>query len=134
VEWSDKTRNLQRQASVSAMRDVVKGFFREDRIGTLVGQLEAAGTTMVTPDQLEARLARDLTKDATRRVVEIFSSADDVRVPAGPSWMRAAQAVSAVSQDLGKSATDEGRDGSEQVLGLERLAGQLMVEGAKKAA
>jgi hypothetical protein len=56
----------------------------------------------------------------------MFDSADTVRIPAGPSWLRAAQALSAVSQDVEKNG-----GGVDSVLELERIAGQLMSHGAE---
>jgi len=125
VDWSDKTRQLSRDASISAMKDVVQGFFAPERIDSLVGQLQAAGTVTISQDKLENRLKGKVPKDTARRIVELFNSADDVRVPARPTWMRAAQAVSAVAQDVEK---DTGN--GDTVLDMERLAGQLMSEGA----
>lgn len=133
IEWSDKTRQLARDTSISQMRDVVRGFFEPARLDSMVAQLQAAGKVEISRDKLEARLKGKLPQDTAKRVVELFESADDIRVPAGPSWMRAAQAVSAISQDIGKKMTEEGRDGGETLLDMERLAGSLMVEGAEAA-
>jgi len=126
IDWSDKTLELNRRASLEAMRDVISSFFSEGRFESMVDQVRVAGSVTASSSQIASFLGSKVTKDVSRRVVEMFDSADTVRIPAGPSWLRAAQALSAVSQDVEKNG-----GGVDSVLELERIAGQLMSHGAE---
>lgn len=134
IDWSEETMRLDRAASLSAMKDTVRQFFEPTRLESLVAQLQAAGSIYLTAEALEAKINKRLNKDTTKRVIDLFRSADNVRMPEGPTWLRAAQAVSAAAQDTEKLLLEEGKRPDETVLLMERLAGDLMVEGSKKAA
>jgi hypothetical protein len=130
ADWSDKTRALERDTTMSAIADVTQAFLLPERQESLVDQLRAAGEKEVSIDKIEATLKGKMPAAQVKRTIEVIQSADP-RVPRtlgkGISWLDAAQAVAAVSQDVEAKGQQDGDFGvGDRVLDMEKLAGNLM--------
>jgi hypothetical protein len=128
AEWSKKTRALENEATISAIGDMTKAFLLPERQESIAAQLAKAGETEVSLDKVENTLKGKVPVADVKRTVEILTSADP-RVPrtlgSRISWLDAAQALSAASQDtLVRDETAE-----DSVLDMERLSGKLMNMG-----
>lgn len=127
-DWSQKTRLLERDTTISAIADVTKGFLLPERQESLGAQLRAASEKEVSIDKIESTLKGKIPAGQVKRTIEVIQSADP-RVPrtlgSKISWLDAAQAVSAISQDVEVTGAADAEIGN-TVLDMERIAGSLM--------
>jgi ribosomal protein L12E/L44/L45/RPP1/RPP2 len=123
ISYSDETYQLDTRATVSALRDTVRALLGPEKIAERLGTIKAAAARQVDPRQALALLSK-LTKAEQKDVIETFTTADIVAVPAGQSAYRLSNALSWVAN----ATEDRGR-----ALEMERLAGDLLLRGAGKA-
>ena len=147
VDWSQNTRRLDRDATLSMIKDSTKQFLLPEHRVSMFDSLRAAGEKELSIDKLNAILKGKVSQDTAKRVVEMVQSADP-RVPhtlgKGISWLDAAQAVSAVSQDIEvKANVAEAaeapkrirvKDIGDDVLDMERFAGSIFSMALQNAA
>jgi hypothetical protein len=114
IEFSDRTMRLDTMASVSALRDVVRGLLSPAAHEKLTARIAAASECAVTTASLRGRL-RNLDKVTAKSVVDAFESEDVINLPEGRTAWRASNAISWVAKHC---ADDDKR------LDLERLAGE----------
>jgi hypothetical protein len=117
VSMSDRTHRLDTAASVSALRDVVRGALGPGRVERITEQLRAAAERHVTAGALRARVEKTQPKAIAKSIVDAFESEDVINLPAGPNAWRASNAISWIA----RHTEDE-----ERRLDLERLAGSLV--------
>ncbi|MFA4971507.1 MAG: hypothetical protein WC683_02760 [bacterium] len=134
VDWSQDTRKLDHEATISMIKDSTSQFLLPERRQSMFDSLNAAGEKELTVDRLNTILKGQVSQDMAKRVVEMVQSADP-RVPhtlgKGISWLDAAQAVSALSQDIeakalaGAPRKARSAQIGDDVLDLERFAGKI---------
>lgn len=117
IEFSRRTYQLDTQASVSALKDVVKGVLGPAKVNTLLEGIKAANEKKVDWKNLRTSLARKLLKSELQAVEAAYESEDVINLPAGKSLWRASNAVSWIA---GKTEDNDRR------LELERLAGEVI--------
>lgn len=113
--FSDRTYRLDTAASVSAVRDVVKGALGPVGMQSLTDKIQAAAAKPYSAKEL-ARAVRNVPKATGQKIVEAYESQDVVNLPPGETAWRASNAVSWIA----RHAKD-----AEARLDLERLAGTL---------
>lgn len=120
--FSQETFALDTQTSVSAVRDVVRGYLTEGKTSELLGRLTALNQDNLTPQAVGAILkARGLTKAEQEDVKRAYTSADIEMMPAGATTYRLANAISWVANQ---------RDDRTAKLDLMRVAGEVLERGA----
>jgi hypothetical protein len=115
VAFSDRTYKLDSKASVSALRDVVKGVLGPAGRDAITESIRAANTKDFTAAQL-ANVVRTQSKATVKAVVDAFTGPDVVNLPAGDTAWRGSNAISWIARNT---------QDAEQRLDLERLAGSL---------
>lgn len=118
VLFSERTYKLDTDATVSAMRDVVRGQLGVGRIDALVDRIRQADGEEVDWARMKGRLTQVLGKDELRRVDESFRGEDVVNLPPGNTAWRAANAISWLAN--GKDMASDRR------LELEKLSGAVL--------
>lgn len=118
IELSARTMQLDTQATVSAMNDVVRGLLMPAKIEEHIAQVDAAAAKGADRATLRAQLGKRVTKGEAQRIVDAFDSNDVVNLPPGNTQWRASNAVSWIA---GQKDVD-----SDRRLDLERLAGELL--------
>lgn len=116
IEFSERTYKLDTAASVSALRDIVRGALGPKGRERMTDAIRTANDKSMTATQVQAA-ARGFGKEAQKAVVDAFESLDVVNLPPGNTAWRASNAFSWVAR-----ATEN----SEQRLDLERAAGALV--------
>lgn len=116
VAYSERTYKLDTAASVSALKDVVRGALGPRGLESLSGKLRAANGREVNSAGLKAA-TKALGKETQKKVVDAFDSEDVINLPAGKTAWRASNAVSWVARHT---------EDAEKRLDLERLAGSLV--------
>ena len=119
ITFSEATYRKDTQATVSALRDVVRAQLGPARIDTLVNQIRKAGEQPIEWARLKTRLANALTKDELRQAGETFEGQDMINVPAGNTAWRASNAISWIANGA--------KVAPERKLELEKLAGGLLL-------
>lgn len=129
IKFSTKTYQLDTLASVSALRDVVKGTLGPKKVDSLLGTIKAAHEQKIEWKGAAAKLARKLTKGELDAAKTAFESNDVVNLPAEKSIWRVSNAISWIA---GQSEVSEDRR-----LELQRCAGEILdgrIDKADKAA
>lgn len=116
IEFSDRTYRLDTAASVSGLRDVVRGVLGEGGRARLTASIRKAHEAKFTSSQLKAA-TKPFTKEVSKAVVDAFEGLDVINLPAGETAWRASNALSWVAKSV---KSDETR------LDLERAAGALV--------
>lgn len=114
---SERTLKLMSAGDKSAARDTVRGLLSKESRDKLVDQVRAAYARELNPAQMEAFLKKQVTQADAKAIVEKFTSADVVEVPAGQNAWRFSNAISWLARE-----TEDGR----KKMDLERLAGEAM--------
>jgi len=120
-ELSQRTYELDTKASVSALRDIVRGVLAPAKIEQLCGGIQRAQENEVEWRNVSGKIGRRLLKGEMDAAKSAFESEDTINLPAGKTTWRASNALSWIA----KSA-----ENPERKLQLERLAGEL-VDGRK---
>ena len=116
VELSERTYQLDTKASVSAVRDVVRGALGPAGIDNMTSKIVGAASKTYSSKQLAAVL-KNLPKAQAKSIVDAYESDDVINLPAGDNAWRASNAVSWIARH---TADAEAR------LDLERVAGSLV--------
>jgi hypothetical protein len=118
VAFSDETHQLDTKTVVSATRDIVKDVLGPEQVEHRMKLISAAAETEVDATaRIEAmRKASRLTKDESKRLREIYSSAEVEMLPPGNTAWRLSNALSLFAQE-----TDPARG-----LELESMAGDVV--------
>ena len=116
IEFSDRTHRLDTAASVSALRDVVRGAFGPAGRDRMLGAICAANDRTMNKAQLSAA-TRALPKNVQKSVIDAFESPDVINLPEGNTAWRASNAVSWIARNT---------QDPELRLDLERAAGALV--------
>ncbi len=116
MSYSDRTYRLDTAASVSALRDVVRGALSSSHIETLSARLRASHAQGATVSQLRA-MTKTVGKETQRSIVDAFTGPDVLNLPAGDTMWRASNAVSWIARHT---------QSAEKRLDLERLAGNMV--------
>lgn len=115
IAYSDRTYRLDTEASVSALRDVVRGVLGPAATSGFLDGIRAAHERALSPASLKVA-TKNLDKVTQRAIVDAFESEDVINLPAGKTAWRASNAVSWVARHT---------EDAEKRLDLERLAGQV---------
>ncbi len=116
VELSERTYQLDTKASVSAVRDVVKGALGPAGIDNMTSKIVEAADKPYTSKQL-AVVLKNLPKAQAKSIIDAYESEDVINLPQGENAWRASNAVSWIARH---TADAEAR------LDLERVAGSLV--------
>lgn len=121
VAFSQRTHDLDSQATASAIRDVVRNYLSPEAIERQLATVKAAHDKGIDPKAAIEGLKAKLTKGEVAAVKEAFTSADIVNMPAGQSAWRLSNAISWVAN---KTEDEERR------IELQKVAGTLLPEVA----
>jgi len=116
IEFSDRTHRLDTAASVSALRDIVRGALGPAGRDRLMESIRASHERSMNKSQL-ASATRALPKHVQKAVVDAFESEDVINLPEGETAWRASNAISWVARHT---------EDSELRLDLERSAGAIV--------
>jgi hypothetical protein len=116
IELSQRTYELDTQASVSALRDVVRGLLGPAKVNALLEGIRQANEKNVEWKSLKTSLVKRLFKGELKAVEAAYESEDVINLPAGKSVWRMSNAISWIA---GKAEDDKRR------LELERIAGEV---------
>jgi hypothetical protein len=123
IQFSQRTYDLDTRASVSALRDVVRGVLGPAKVNTLLDTIKTANEKQIEWKHVKGQLARRLLKGEMAQVEAAYESEDVVNLPEGKNAWRASNAISWIA---GKTSDADRR------LELERVAGEL-VNGRRDA-
>jgi hypothetical protein len=96
LQYSQRTYELDTQATASAAGDIVKKYFGADSIAAQENQIRQLYTEKVDPKREVAGL-KSLTKAETRKVLDAYQGSDTQMMPAGQTKWRFANALSWVA-------------------------------------
>jgi hypothetical protein len=116
IEFSDRTHRLDTAASVSALRDVVRGALGPAGRDRMIEHIRAAHDRAMSKAQLSTA-TRTLPKQVQKSVVDAFESPDVINLPEGNTAWRASNAISWVARHT---------EDAELRLDLERAAGAMV--------
>lgn len=115
IAFSERTYQLDTDASVSALRDIVRGALGPAGRESLTEKIQAANQKDMSKGQLVAAV-KTLPKAQQKSIVDAFESEDVINLPAGKTAWRGSNAVSWIARHT---------EDAETRLDLERLAGSL---------
>ena len=116
IEFSDRTHRLDTAASVSALRDIVRGALGPASRDRMIESVRAAHDRAMTKTQLSTA-TRALPKQVQKSVVDAFESPDVINLPEGNTAWRASNAISWIARHT---------EDAELRFDLERAAGALV--------
>ncbi|MFA4971198.1 MAG: hypothetical protein WC683_01205 [bacterium] len=122
--FSDETRRLDTQASISAMGDVIGALMRPERINEEMALLRRASETEIDVAALFQQLRKvgSVSKSEEKALVGVFNTPDVEMLPPGNTLWRASNAISLFAQDQEVSA--------DRALELQILAGSVLDRAA----
>ena len=123
IEFSQRTYELDTRASISALRDVVRGTLSAPKVEQLCDGIRRADENKVEWKNVRSSLAKRLLKGELDAAKAAFESEDVINLPAGKSMWRVSNALSWIAGQT------EDRD---RKLDLQRLAGEV-VSGKREA-
>lgn len=115
IAWSDRTYQLDTEASVSALRDVVRGALGPAGLASIAQRVQELAARPFTTAQLSSAV-KSTGKTTAKAIVDAWGSQDVINLPAGQTAWRASNAISWIARH---TESDETR------LDLERLAGSI---------
>ena len=115
--YSERTYELDAQATVSALKDVIQRLFNAAQLQQHMELIRRANDRPADASQARDMLRKALQKHEADSVVEAYNSADSVNMPAGNSMWRLSNAISWVA---GKT------EDAERKLEISKLAGQVL--------
>lgn len=118
VTFSDRTYQLDTEAQVSALRDVVKHSLGEGRIESYAAMLREANEKEVDGKAFMRSISNRLTKGEQKLVKDAFESEDVINLPPGKSAWRASNALSWIANG--------DKVDPERKIDLQRLAGEVL--------
>lgn len=98
IEYSQKTYELDTQANVSALRDVVRSSLNPTRVKGYLKAIQTAAEQEISPKQAIQILKKNLNKAEAESAIEAYNSPDVVNLPPGNSMYRLSNAVSWIAQ------------------------------------
>ena len=116
ISFSERTHQLDTEASASALRDIVRSALRPAARDRLMSNIRDAHERSMSKSEL-AGATRTLPKGTQRTILDAFDSEDVINLPAGRTAWRASNAVSWVARHT---------EDPEMRLDLERAAGALV--------
>lgn len=116
IEYSDRTFRLDTAASVSALRDTVRGALGPKAVQTLTESIRAAADKEYSKRELVGVVGKATDKKTAKQIVDAYGSEDCINLPAGQTAWRASNAISWVARSV---------EDPEKRLDLERLAGSV---------
>lgn len=117
IELSQRTYELDTRASVSALRDVVRGVLAPAKVEAMCDGIRRAEANQVEWKSLRTSLAKKLPKGELEAARAAFESEDVYNLPAGNTMWRASNAISWIA--------GQAKD-ADRRLDLQRLAGELV--------
>jgi hypothetical protein len=117
ITYSEHTYRLDTDATVSAVRDIVRAQLGPAKQNNLVARIERASEQTVEWAHLKTQLGKALTKEELKKVGDSFESPDVVNLPPGNTAWRASNAVSWLAHSV---------ESGDRKLELEKLAGGLL--------
>jgi hypothetical protein len=125
VDFSSRTKKLNEQYTRSATRDMAKALLGDGAIEKMVTLVRSANEAALDPDAALATLKKSVNKEEEKLIVEKYNSPDVELLPAGNTAWRFSNAISWLAGQV---------EDQDRRLDLERLAGQVVEDAAKKAA
>lgn len=125
VDFSSRTKKLNEQYTRSATRDMAKALLGDGAIEKMVTLVRAANDAALNPDKALATLKGAVNKAEEKLIVDKYNSPDVELLPAGNTAWRFSNAISWLAGQV---------EDQDRRLDLERLAGQVVEDAAKKAA
>ena len=116
-EFSQETYRKDLDASVSALRDIVRGHLKPEKIGKVMNAIRQANEREVTWGQFAAGFKNILHKDELTKAEDAFKGSDVEMLPAGMTAWRMSNALSWVANGIA--------DGDRR-LDVERAAGRVI--------
>ncbi len=98
IEYSQKTYELDTEANVSALRDVVRSSLNPSRVKGYLNAIQTAAEQKISPKQAIQILKKNLNKSEAESAIEAYNSPDVVNLPPGNSMYRLSNAVSWIAQ------------------------------------
>jgi hypothetical protein len=117
IEFSSRTYELDTQASVSALNDIVKGVLGPAKVNMLLAGIKVAHEKKVDWAHAKTTLARRLLKSELQAVENAFNSEDVHNLPAGQTAWRVSNAISWIA-----GSTED----TDRKLELQRIAGFVL--------
>lgn len=124
IAFSKRTYELDTKASISALKDVVKGTLGPAKVEALLNGIKAAHEKKVDWKGMRTKLAKKLLAAEIKAVEAAYESEDIVMLPEGQNVWRVSNAISWIA---GKT------EDADRKLELQRLAGEV-VNGKADAA
>ena len=121
IEFSERTYQLDTAASVSALRDVIRGVLAPQKVQETVARIQALSGQVIDWTKVKAQFAKGLTKEELRKVSEAYEGPDVQNLPPGDTAWRASNALSWIANQT---------DNTERRLELEKLAGTILKQAA----
>lgn len=118
INYSDRTRRLNNQASASAARDMGRALLGPAQVQKYIEQVRANHAAGISPDAIKAELKKAVGKEDETAIIEAFNSPDVQMMPAGQNRWRFSNAISFIAGQ---------KEDARARLDLERLAGDVLV-------
>jgi hypothetical protein len=118
IQYSDRTYQLDTQANVSALQDVIQVTLGPERVNAYQQIIRDAAEMEVGKDNVGQILKKKLGKEEVARVQAAFDSPDVVNLPEGNTMYRLSNAVSWFAQSTDITPNRK--------LELQRIAGELL--------
>jgi len=117
ISFSEKTYQLDTDASVSAMRDVARHYLSKEKVTGYLDAIRTVNEEEIDGKAMFTELKRRTTKGNAEAVKDAFNSPDVVNLPPGNTKWRWANAVSFVAGNT---------ENPETQIDLEKIAGDLL--------
>jgi hypothetical protein len=117
IEFSARTHILDTKASISALKDVVKGTLGPAKVETLLAGIKAADEKKVDWKRMRSTLAKKLLAGEIKAIEQSYQSEDVVMLPPGESIWRVSNAISWIAGQT---------EDADRKLELQRMAGHVI--------
>jgi hypothetical protein len=117
IAFSKRTYELDTKASISALKDVVKGTLGPAKVEALLNGIKAAHEKKVDWKGMKTKLAKKLLANEIKAIEAAYESEDVVMLPEGQNVWRVSNAISWIA---GKT------EDADRKLELQRLAGEVV--------
>lgn len=125
ITYSRKTYELDTQANVSAMKDLVYDALSAEKVNGYLEQIKIAAEDQIDAKDITRILKTKLNKGEAEKVAALMSGPDVINLPPGQSTYRLSNAISFFAQTEGISRNRQ--------LDLQRIAGELVPVAMSKA-
>lgn len=117
VLYSNRTYELDAQATVSALKDVIGGQLNADALSRRMESIRAANDRAVDPKHARESLKKQMLKSEVEDVIDAYNSADTYNLPAGHTTWRLSNAISWIAGQT---------EDAERKLDLMKIAGEIL--------